>query len=112
MQSSQHKRKRNSPQFSLVTKKQRNNTPLQVVIDSAQQTRQDLHNISTQLSSLSLAQTKQAKTHIDNITNELDNMKNDIKIIKKTLEVMARAMGVDTYEPEKEEAPPEYNYNA
>jgi archaellum component FlaC len=49
---------------------------------------------------------------MDNITNELDNMKSDIKIIKKTLEVVSRAMGVDTYEPEKEESPPEYNYYA
>ena len=112
MQSSQHKRKRNSPHFSLVTKKARTNTSIQVVIDSAQQTHRDLHDISTQLTSLSLAQTKQTEICMDNITNELDNMKSDIKIIKKTLEVMARAMGVDTYEPEKEEAPPEYNYYA
>ena len=36
----------------------------------------------------------------------------NIKMIKKTLEVMARAMGVDTYDPDKEEVPTEYNYYA
>jgi archaellum component FlaC len=112
MQSSQRKRKRNSPHFSLVPKKSRANTPMQVAIDSAQQTRRDLQDISTRLTSLSLAQTKQTDAHMCNITNELDNMKSDIKIIKKTLEVVSRAMGIDTYEPEKEEAPAEYNYYA
>ena len=112
MQAVHHKRKRSSPQFSLVTKKPRQNTPMQVVIDSTQQTRRDLQDISTQLTGLSLAQTKQTETHMDNITSELNSIKSDIKMIKKTLEVMARAMGVDTYEPGKEEAPSEYNYYA
>jgi len=112
MQAVQQKRKRHSPHFSLVTKKPRTNTPMQVVIDSTQQTRRDLQDISTQLTGLSLAQTKQTETHMDNITSELNAIKSDIKMIKKTLEVMARAMGVDTYEPEKDETPAEYNYYA
>ena len=112
MQTIQHKRKRGSPQFSLVAKKSRNNTPIQVVIDSTQQTRQDLQNISTQLTGLSLAHTQQTETHMDNITNELATIKSDIKMIKKTLEVIARVMGIDTYEPGKEEVPSEYNYYA
>ena len=59
-----------------------------------------------------MAQTKQTETHMYNITSELNAIKSDIKMIKKTLEVMARAMGVDTYDPIKEEAPSEYNYYA
>jgi len=47
MQSVHHKRKRSSPHFSLVTKKSRTNTPIQAVIDSTQQTRRDLQDIST-----------------------------------------------------------------
>ena len=112
MKSVHHKRKRSSPHFSLVTKKSRTNTPIQAVIDSTQQTRRDLQDISTQLTSLSLSQTKQTETYMDNITSELNDIKSDIKMIKKTLEIMARAMGVDTYEPDKEEVPTEYNYYA